>query len=47
MWRRRCKPLSLAARVERLEITGVELQAEYAELARRNARENGAGLEIV
>jgi tRNA1(Val) A37 N6-methylase TrmN6 len=39
--------LCLAARVPGLAITGVELQAEYAELARRNAAENGAALEVI
>ena len=39
--------LCLAARVPGLVFTGVELQAEYAELARRNAAENGAQVEVV
>ncbi|MGP1355161.1 tRNA1(Val) (adenine(37)-N6)-methyltransferase [Roseicyclus sp.] len=39
--------LCLAARVPGLSITGVERQADYADLARRNAEAAGAGLEIV
>ena len=39
--------LCLAARVPGLEMTGVEVQAEYAALARRNAAENGAALQVV
>lgn len=39
--------LCLAARVQGLALTGVELQPDYADLARRNAAENGAPLDIV
>ncbi|CUK00630.1 N5-glutamine S-adenosyl-L-methionine-dependent methyltransferase [Ruegeria denitrificans] len=39
--------LSLLARVPGLQGVGVELQAPYAELARRNAAENEAPLEVV
>ncbi|MFV0513443.1 MAG: tRNA1(Val) (adenine(37)-N6)-methyltransferase [Jhaorihella sp.] len=39
--------LCLGARVPGVRLTGVELQAEYAALARRNAAENGADLEVV
>lgn len=39
--------LCLAARVSGLSCTGVELQAPYAALARRNAAENGADAEVV
>lgn len=39
--------LCLAVRVPRLELTGVELQSEYAALAQRNASENGHELNIV
>ncbi|WP_170332434.1 tRNA1(Val) (adenine(37)-N6)-methyltransferase [Ruegeria arenilitoris] len=39
--------LCLAARVPGLHLSGVELQAEYAELARKNAVENGANFEVV
>lgn len=37
----------LVARVERLLLTGVELQAFYAELARRNALENQLEMTVV
>jgi hypothetical protein len=37
----------LAARVPGLTLTGVELQADYADLARQNADLNGTGAEIV
>ena len=39
--------LCLAARVPDLSLTGVELQDDYAELARRNALENNALLKVV
>lgn len=39
--------LCLAARVPGLRLTGIELQPDYADLARRNAAENGADLEVV
>ncbi len=39
--------LCLAARVPDLELTGVELQPAYAELARRNAELNGQAARIV
>lgn len=39
--------LCLAHRVRGLSLTGVELQPEYAELARRNAKENACDLTIV
>lgn len=39
--------LCLAARVSGLNLTGVELQSAYADLARRNAAENAAELEVV
>ena len=39
--------LCLAARVPGLGLTGVEQQACYAELARRNAALNDAALEVV
>lgn len=39
--------LCLAARVPDLSITGVELQSDYAELAQRNATENGSPIEVV
>lgn len=39
--------LCLSARVPGLRITGVERQAAYAELARQNAADNGAPLEVV
>ena len=39
--------LCLAARVPDLHITGIELQAVYAALGERNARENGAELTVV
>lgn len=38
--------LCLGARVTGLRITGVELQADYADLARRNAAENNADFEV-
>ncbi len=38
--------LCLGARVEGLNLTGVELQTDYAALARRNADENGLVLEV-
>jgi len=39
--------LCLNARVPGLTMTGVEVQTEYAQLARRNAAENGAKLAII
>ncbi len=39
--------LCLAARVPGLTLTGVEVQADYAALARRNAAENGAAFDVV
>ncbi len=39
--------LCLAARVPGLHATGVELQPPYAQLARRNADENNAPLEVI
>ena len=39
--------LCLAARVPGLSLTGVELQQEYADLAQRNAEENGTPLDVV
>lgn len=38
--------LCLAARVPGVQLTGVELQPGYAELARRNAAENGAQMQV-
>ncbi|GGE54115.1 tRNA1(Val) (adenine(37)-N6)-methyltransferase [Actibacterium pelagium] len=38
--------LCLAARVPDLQITGIELQAEYSGLARRNAEENSLPLAV-
>ncbi len=39
--------LCLAARVPGLVLTGVELQAEYADLARRNAAQNGQEIAVI
>ncbi len=39
--------MCLMARVQGLQATGVELQAAYADLARRNAKENGLLLTVV
>lgn len=39
--------LALLTRVEGLRATGVELQPDYAALARRNAAETGLALEVV
>ena len=39
--------LCLQARVPGLTVTGVERQADYADLARRNAEENTAEMEVV
>ncbi|MGR3290864.1 MAG: tRNA1(Val) (adenine(37)-N6)-methyltransferase [Paracoccaceae bacterium] len=39
--------LCLAKRVSRLKLTGVEIQADYAELARKNAAENGVTLDVI
>ncbi len=39
--------LCLAARVPGLRLTGVELQPDYASLARRNAHENDAEMEVI
>jgi len=38
--------LCLGARVPGLRLVGVERQPDYAELARRNAYDNGVGLEV-
>ena len=38
--------LCLAARVSGLDLTGVELQADYADLARRNAAENEVAIAV-
>ncbi len=38
--------LCLAARVHELELHGLELQPAYAELARRNALDNGIALQV-
>lgn len=38
--------LCLAARVPDLRLSGLELQPEYAELARRNGAENGIAFEV-
>ena len=39
--------LCLSARVDGVSITGVELQSDYADLARRNAAENRADFSVV
>ena len=39
--------LCLAARVPGLRLTGVEVQPDYADLARRNAAENGLTLDVI
>ncbi|EEW24815.1 tRNA1(Val) (adenine(37)-N6)-methyltransferase [Rhodobacter ferrooxidans] len=39
--------LCLGARVPGLALAGLELQADYADLARRNAARNGLALEVV
>ena len=39
--------LCLAARVPDLTLTGVELQPEFAALARRNATENGFEMTVI
>lgn len=39
--------LCLAARVPGLALTGVELQAPYADLARANAAANGTAMEVI
>lgn len=39
--------LCLGRRVEGLTLSGLELQAQYADLARRNAAANGIALEVV
>jgi tRNA1Val (adenine37-N6)-methyltransferase len=39
--------LCLGARVANLSLTGLELQGDYAELARRNATRNGIAMEVV
>ena len=39
--------LCLSARVPGLDCTGLEVQVDYAALARRNAAENGAALTVV
>ena len=38
--------LCLNARVQELKLVGIELQPDYAELAKRNANDAGAGLEV-
>lgn len=38
--------LCLGLRVERLALTGIEVQPAYADLARRNARQNNLGLIV-
>jgi len=38
--------LCLAARVPGVTLTGIELQADYADLARRNATANGVPMEV-
>ncbi len=38
--------LCLATRVPDLELAGLELQAEYADLARRNAARNGMAMQV-
>jgi tRNA1Val (adenine37-N6)-methyltransferase len=38
--------LCLAARVPGLRLTGLEVQPEYADLARRNAARNGIAMEV-
>lgn len=39
--------MCLGARVAGLTLTGLELQADYAELARRNALRNGMALDVI
>ena len=39
--------LCLATRVGSLKLTGLEVQTAYADLARRNGRENGVALDVV
>lgn len=39
--------LCLGARVPGVMLTGLELQADYADLARRNAARNGIGFDVV
>ena len=39
--------LCLGARVQGLTLSGVELQPDYADLARRNAAENGADFTVI
>lgn len=39
--------LCLAARVPGVRLTGVEIQPEYADLAWRNAAENGADMQVI
>lgn len=38
--------LCLAARLKNLKMTGVEIQGDYADLARRNAEENGVNFTV-
>lgn len=38
--------LCLAARVPGLQLAGLEVQADYADLARRNAAENGVAMQV-
>ena len=39
--------LCLGARIPGLSLTGIELQPEYAELAQRNAQENGTKMTVL
>lgn len=39
--------LCLGARVKGLSLTGLERQADYADLARRNAARNGIGFDVI
>jgi len=39
--------LCLGWRVKKLQLVGLELQTDYAELARRNAKENQVALEVI
>ena len=39
--------LCLGVRVAGVTLTGLELQPEYADLARRNAAENGIAFEVI
>lgn len=42
-----CAALALGTRVTGLDLVGVEVQADYADLARRNGAENAVPLEVV